>query len=186
MTRAAVQAMIPVIVSQLKPLIAAALTSNIDRAMAFQLENFKDALQKDCELKTQEVRNSASTSVARLTGRIQVMEQEITLLRQQIGVTEVALDIQGQATRANNIVVQNLAEGLEGANLKRHLTGILPGVSEGAILEVKRLGARRPGAHRPRPILARFTDSDTKHAAFKSGRDLRRDNVFVDDDLTPG
>jgi hypothetical protein len=82
-------------------------------------------------LNIQEVRNSSSTSVARLTGRIQVMEQEITLLRQQIGVTEVALDTQGQATRANNIVVQNLAEVLEGANLKRHLTGILPGVSEG-------------------------------------------------------
>jgi hypothetical protein len=75
---------------------------------------------------------------------------------------------------------------VEGANLKRHLTGILQGVSEGAILEAKRLGARRPGAHRPRPILARFIDSDRKHAAFENGRDLRRDNVFVDDDLTPG
>jgi hypothetical protein len=131
LTRAAVQAMLPAILSQLKPLLAAELTSDIDRAMAFQLEKIKDALQKDCELNIQEVRNSSSTSVARLTGRIQVMEQEITLLRQQIGVTEVALDTQGQATRANNIVVQNLAEVLEGANLKRHLTGILPGVSEG-------------------------------------------------------
>jgi hypothetical protein len=43
----------------------------------------------------QEVRNIASTSVARLTGQIQVMGQEITLLRQQVGVTEVALDTQG-------------------------------------------------------------------------------------------
>jgi hypothetical protein len=82
--------------------------------------------------------------------------------------------------------VQNLAEGVEGANLKGHLTGILRGVSERAILEAKRLGARRPGAHRPRPILARFTDSNTKHAAFKNGRDLRRNNDFVDDDLTLG
>jgi hypothetical protein len=47
LTRAAVQAMLPAILSQLKPLLAAELTSDIDRAMAFQLEKIKDALQKD-------------------------------------------------------------------------------------------------------------------------------------------
>jgi hypothetical protein len=189
LVRSCLPSLLPEITAQLKidlmPLLISALSPEITRAMDFELGKCRDDSKQVVEQTVQALKAEHATALARLTAQLQVSQHEVSSLKQQVGENQVAVDAQGQAARANNLMVQNLAEGLEGGNLKGHITSLLPGVSQEAILEVKRLGVQQSGALRPRPILARFVDSATKHTAFRNGRELRRNKVYLDDDLTP-
>ncbi len=59
------------------------------------------------------------------------------------------------------------------------------GLASDAILEVKRLGALKNDAHRPRPVLVRWRTPEDKHLAFKAWSALKAIGITLADFRTP-
>lgn len=71
-------------------------------------------------------------------------------------------------SRSTNVVVHGV---LEGVDLEAEVFGLFAGGGglpplAVQIVEIRRLGRPRISAGRPRPILIRFGDADTRRAAF--------------------
>ena len=183
----AIDHMFPSLVDRVCSAVAARLTSDIQRAVNFEIATLKEDMAKERKAHANEVQElKAALSAQRAqTGTQQAkLYTQVQVLERQVVVTGEAVDIQEKAARRNNIVIGNLREGVEGFSAKAHAADLLQ-VPQGTILEAKRLGAPRPQRARPRDMLVVFTDAANRASAFKQGASLRRKQVYLDIHLTP-
>lgn len=188
---------LPAEIDRITPIIARTLNLDFERSMEFTRAPCKEEIAKvrqACEEKVAQEEAKVQQACAEVQGlRAQVVQHakrsaqltaQVQLLEHRSGATEVALDVQDQTARRNNLVVGKLREGEEGAD-PRGFAATLLQIPLPAVLEAKRLGAPRASGARPRDLLVIMTDSATRATAFKQGVALRRRQVYLDVHLTP-
>ena len=104
-------------------------------------------------------------------------------VRDDVKALQDLVEGQDRAMRAMNLVVHNLEEddGGSGEDTKAAVLRVLPVGAD--LLDAQRLGQPVRGA-RPRTVLLRFASKAAKHRALRLGKDLRKDGVRLDVDLT--
>jgi len=188
---------LPAEIDRITPIIARTLNLDFERSMEFTRATCREEIakvQQACEEKVAQEEakvqqacaevQSLKAQVVQHANRSAQLTAQVQLLEHRSGATEVALDVQDQAARRNNLVVGKLREGEEGAD-PRGFAATLLQIPLPAVLEAKRLGAPRASGARPRDLLVIMTDSATRATAFKQGVALRRRQVYLDVHLTP-
>jgi hypothetical protein len=187
---AAIAASTDKLVTALIPALMTTLSPEIKKYVEFELGIFKDAVKLEV--------TNITTAVKDIAGRLEAVErrppassagggdlQTIQDLQGRLARMEVQVERQDQTSRANHLIMHKVKEGVEGQDVRDFVSGLLPGVRAGGILEARRLGALRQASVRPRPILVTFADSASKHVGFRQAKTLRQQDIHLDDDITP-
>ena len=181
------------------PNIAKALIPVLKDALFPEIKKYIDEEIAPVKFGLHELKADFSSIVDGLASRLAALESrpqvasagggagfaDVEALKKGMGALEARIERVDLASRATNLTLHQIREGDEGRDGIAFVRRLLPGIREGGILEARRIGAPKPGAVRPRPMLVRFADSDSKHAGYQQAKLLRGRGVFLDDDLTP-
>lgn len=171
----------------------AGLKVEMERALTATLAKFEERIKRQVaavdeaigalrgEVASVQQQVAAAAQSAAAAARAE-SEATIAALADKVVGLEQRVERQDRAGRLCSVVLHGLADAGRGEPTKDKVQRLLQGVDPADVLEARRLG--RAAAGRARPILVRLASVEAKHGAFRSGKALRAQKVFVDEDLT--
>lgn len=162
--------------------LLAKVTADFERALQHSQAAQAEAAQLQIQQAAARIRTEFE---AKLTAERERSRSVVAELQGKIVELTNRVEGHDRTRRENNLVLHNMKEGERPAELSSKVQRLLPEVQGSGVVEVKRIGPpRQDPAAKPRPVLVRFTTSDNKHAALKSSRQLRQQQLYLDQDLT--
>ncbi|XP_072558394.1 uncharacterized protein [Paramormyrops kingsleyae] len=145
------------------------------------------SLRESLEFSQQQVETLAAEN-ASLRGSVKSLTENVTNLKEENKkIKETVIDLQARSMR-DNLVFSGIPESAEEdaeimvkTFIKTHLKLPEDTVESICFDRVHRLGAKRPGALRPRPIVAKFGNFKQKQQVKSRGRELKGTDFGVND-----
>lgn len=167
--------------------------SSVEEIMEATLSNFKSDIRSLVESVINEKFEAVKQQIAQQLTTLEARHaSEKEALTNKITVLEKAVEDTQRSMRANNLVLHGLKEEnpQNEANLKGKVQQLLDNSAGGSapihILSVQRLGKPRTApSDRPRPIRIVLSDGSSRASALQRSKDLRRQKLYLDSDLTP-
>ncbi len=167
--------------------------SSVEEIMEATLSNFKSDIRSLVESVINEKFEAVKQQIAQQLTTLEARHaSEKEALTNKITVLEKAVEDTQRSMRANNLVLHGLKEEnpQNEANLKGKIQQLLENSAGGSapihILSVQRLGKPRTApSDRPRPIRIVLSDGSSRASALQRSKDLRRQKLYLDSDLTP-
>lgn len=146
------------------------------------------------------VEDAVKNSISALSGRLDKLETTSTSHESEIENLKNRLDTMEQSNRLGNLIVSGLAEknneNLSDIFLNFSKDYLLQTLSANDITSIFRLGKPGPPGPRPRPVLVKFNNQNTRTDVYRARVHLRKMEtgaghpyllpIFINEDLSPG
>ena len=151
------------------------------------MEDFEELLKSIPKQKS--VTTEVMIKLFRGIGQIIVNQKdaEIAALEQKIDILEDKVDALEQMSRQNSVRINGVPESGQREDMEKIVVKMAKeklgnNITEADIVVAHRLG--KPQADKPRVIIARFVNHETKTALLKNGKKLKNTPMSINEDLT--